>query len=141
MSQQLSVNAEARKSAGSNSNRRLRRVGKVPGVIDRKGKDNVAVTLDYSAFVKVFSQTRQCRTLDIVVGKETYTVLVRDFDIEPISKRISHVDFLEVAEGRKMYARIPIKLVGSSPGVQIGGTLEHILPSLNVKCDPQYLRD
>ena len=61
--------------------------------------------------------------------------LVKDVSYEPLSDRISHVDFYQIKEGQKLEIKVGLKLVGESPAVKsLGGVLFQNLNELGVKC-------
>lgn len=66
--------------------------------------------------------------------------LVQEIQHHPLSGKVLHVDFHEVAENEKVTVQVPVETVGEPEGVKTGGgTLEHVLHKLKVRCLPKDL--
>ena len=66
--------------------------------------------------------------------------LVQEVQHHPLTGKVMHVDFHEVAETEKVTVSVPVETVGEPAGVKNGGgTLEHILHKLKVRCLPKDL--
>ncbi len=66
--------------------------------------------------------------------------LVQEIQHHPLSGKVLHVDFHEVAENEKVTVHVPVETVGEAAGVKNGGgTLEHVLHKLKVRCLPKDL--
>jgi len=75
-------------------------------------------------------------------AKAKRLALVQDIQHHPISGKVLHVDFHEVAEDEKVTVHVPLETTGEAVGVKTGGgTLEHILHKLKVRCLPKDLPD
>jgi len=75
-------------------------------------------------------------------AKAKRLALVQDIQHHPISGKVLHVDFHEVAEDEKVTVHVPLETTGEAAGVKTGGgTLEHILHKLKVRCLPKDLPD
>jgi large subunit ribosomal protein L25 len=121
MSNSIVVEAQERPELGKNANRRLRKVGGVPGVV---------YGLDRPPFpVGVGS-----RKIEEVLGLETgRKALQRD----PVTERLIHVDFVRVDLARSVRVSVPIRLLGIAEGVKSdGGILEFVLRQVEVQCLP-----
>ena len=75
-----------------------------------------------------------------VEGKK-YRAVLQDYQMHPVSEMLVHVDFLELQEGKEVRMEIPVKFVGTSPGLQAGGKLVTKLRKLKVKAMPENLPD
>ena len=66
--------------------------------------------------------------------------LVQEIQHHPLDGKVLHVDFHEVAENEKVTVQVPVETTGEAAGVKTGGgTLEHILFKLKVRCLPKDL--
>ena len=66
--------------------------------------------------------------------------LVQEIQHHPLDGKVLHVDFHEVAENEKVTVQVPVETTGEAAGVKVGGgTLEHILFKLKVRCLPKDL--
>ncbi len=115
----------------------LRRAGWIPGVI--YGHDFEAIPLQFEVrhLQAVFSKVTGSQFISIKIEglSEPEMVLVRDVQVEPISRRLSHVDFYRVSMTEKLRADVPLELVGDAPAVRRSeGILLHGLSSIEVQC-------
>ncbi|MFN5375334.1 MAG: 50S ribosomal protein L25, partial [Chitinophagaceae bacterium] len=66
---------------------------------------------------------------------------LKDLQFDKVSDALTHIDLLELVEGKKVTATIPLKFTGAAAGVKAGGKLELRLKAVKVKCLPKYLRE
>ncbi|MBC7098460.1 50S ribosomal protein L25 [Candidatus Bipolaricaulota bacterium] len=121
--------------------RRLRREGYVPGVIyGPQVKAPVHVAIREPDLEDLFKHITRSTTLEVQVeGGETYHVFLKDIQVDPITDRFLHVDFYVPEPGRKLVLPVPVKLVGSAPGVKEGGILEHVHEYIEVEGLPRKI--
>ncbi|MBE0555703.1 MAG: 50S ribosomal protein L25, partial [Proteobacteria bacterium] len=67
--------------------------------------------------------------------------LMKELQIEPVSRRFYHADFYEIRMDRKLTLEIPLRFIGAPVGVQNGGELQHLKRELKVSCLPSDLPD
>jgi large subunit ribosomal protein L25 len=127
----------AREDSGSRPSRRLRRAGRVPGVL--YGGDGGPVSFDVGARELRLALAGGSAVLDLSVdgGKPTPVVL-KEVQRHPVRGETIHVDFLRVRLDRPIHAVVPLELQGAedSPGVKEGGILEQITRELNIEALP-----
>jgi large subunit ribosomal protein L25 len=134
------LEAQSRDSFGKNEARRTRREGKVPAVLyggDGSGATPIAVAP--KALSKILhSESGQNTLIQLKLsGGADTRVLVRDFQLDPITHEILHADFYRVAMDKVLRVTIPIVVDGEPPGVkQQGGVLEHIRREIEIECLP-----
>lgn len=131
------LKAKPRKEEGKKV-RGLRAGDLVPAVIyGPEVKENIILTLGYNEFKKVYDKAGENSLINLTIegeGKPRET-LVKDVSYEPLTDRISHVDFYQIKEGQKLEIKVSLKLVGESPAVKsLGGVLFQNLNELGVKC-------
>jgi len=85
--------------------------------------------------------TPEANTVKLTVGKKTYNAILQDIQFHPVSEQIVHVDFLELIPGKAVKMEIPLKLVGTAPGVMQGGRLVSKLKKVKVQATPENLPD
>jgi len=124
------LEAQARDTFGKNEARRTRRGGQVPGVLyggDGKGATPIAVPP--KALLKILhSEAGQNTLISLkLAGAGDNRVLVKDFQLDPITHEVLHVDFFKIAMDKLLQVTIPIVVHGEPKGVkQQGGILEFI---------------
>jgi large subunit ribosomal protein L25 len=80
-------------------------------------------------------------TVDLNIEGDHYSAIMQDIQFHPVNEMLMHVDFLLLREGKEVKIDIPVKFVGTSPGVQMGGKLVTKLRKLKVKAMPENLPD
>ena len=137
---QATLTAEARNGRGKNEARRLRRSGKLPAVV-YGGEDSVGipVSVDPKALLEIFHSESGVNTLiDLSVDDGNASqVLVKEFQVHPVSSELLHVDFYRLALDKKITVSVPIILRGEPLGVkQQGGLVDFIHRDVQVECMP-----
>jgi len=143
MSDQVNLKAEKRDGMGSAAVGRLRRDGKIPGVVYGSTQDSYAVQIDANTIKQIprNSASQQILVnLQIEGAKETNKLaLIQDIQQHSISGDILHVDFNAVKEDSEIHARVPIELTGDPIGIKQGGILDTLLHDIEVHCLPKDL--
>ena len=79
--------------------------------------------------------------VDLNIEGTHYRAVMQDVQFHPVNEMLLHVDFLELQEDKPVKMDIPVKMVGTSPGVIVGGKLVTKLRKLKVKALPANLPD
>jgi len=130
------VNVDVRSAASKNHARRVRQSGQVPGVLYGRKREPIAVTFNEKELIGSLDKDKRRNTvLKLTVreaGKsEEVTAMVRDAQINPLSRRLIHVDFLAVDLNAEVRVTVPLVLTGKPVGVTNGGNLHqsmHLVP-------------
>ncbi len=135
------VNAEVRQETGKGHARRTRVAGRVPAVLYGRREQPVSLSLDPLALVRSLDKERKRNTVFSLAvadnGKSTeITAMIRDVQIDPLSRRITHVDFLRVSLDEEVRVTVPIQLTGTPAGVIDGGNLHHNIHNLALAAKP-----
>jgi large subunit ribosomal protein L25 len=124
------LEAQARDTFGKNEARRTRRSGQVPGVLyGGDGQAATPIAVQPKALLKILhSESGQNTLISLkMAGAGDNRVLVKDFQLDPITHEVLHVDFLKIAMDKLLQVTIPIVVHGEPKGVkQQGGVLEFI---------------
>jgi large subunit ribosomal protein L25 len=127
----------SREAAGSRAARRLRRSGRVPGVL--YGGDGEPVAFDVDARELRIALASVGAVLDLSVdGQKATPVVLKEAQRDPVRGQTTHVDMLRVRLDEAIHAVVPLELTGTedAPGVKEGGVLEQITRELNVEALP-----
>src|SRR4051812_48330879 len=135
-SQQTRLNAQPRDPEGSRSVRRLRREGRVPGVL--YGGTGDAVAFDVDARELRHALHGKGAVLEVVVGDETTPAVLKDAQRHPVRGETMHIDLLRVRLDVAIQAPVILELINveDAPGVKEGGVLEQPVRELNVEALP-----
>lgn len=135
------IEATGRKISGSAGARRLRRSGKLPGIVNTEKGESRLIQMDKHGFLMMLhNHASENVIIDLSVDGGTATkVLVKDVQHDTLSGDLLHVDLMEISMTRKMKIMVPVQLAGESQGVEDGGVLEHLLREIEVECLPTDL--
>jgi large subunit ribosomal protein L25 len=135
----ITIEGQLRTETGKTATRRLRSQDLVPGVIYGGAQEvNFAVK---SLALKPFIYTPDFQLVEMKVDGKSYTCILKDLQFNKVSDKLTHLDLLELVEGKKVSATIPLKFTGTAAGVKAGGKLEIRLKSVKLKTYPKYLRE
>lgn len=137
------LDATVRETIGKNAARRTRREGRVPAVVYGAAsaggnRDATSVAVDPKALLRILHSEAGANTLiSLKLDGVDTKVLVKDFQLDPITHAVLHADFYRVAMDRALEVTIPINIKGESRGVkQQGGILEFVRREIQIECLP-----
>ena len=140
---QFEINAQARTLQGSGASRRLRRAGKVPGIIYGGAATPQAIEIDHNELlINLKKEAFHASILNIVLDGNKQQVLLRDTQRHAFRPLILHVDFQRVDATHELHIKVPLHFVNeeSAPGVKLnGGLVNHVITELDVHCLPKDL--
>ncbi len=131
------LDVTSRVAGGSRAVRRLRRSGRVPGVLYGHGGEAVGFDADARELRLALARSGAVLDLSVDGGKATPVVL-KETQRDPVRGETIHVDLLRVRLDEAIHAVVPLELTGTddAPGVKEGGVLEQITRELNVEALP-----
>ncbi len=137
------LNAELRNDQGKGASRRLRRSGKVPGIIYGAHKDAQAITLDHNeVFLNLQHEAFYSHILTIKIGKDTQQAILKDVQRHPAKTLITHLDLLRVSADEEIHVFVPLHFINEATAVgvkQQGGVVSHNLSEVEITCLPKHL--
>jgi large subunit ribosomal protein L25 len=137
---EVMLEAVEREERGKNEARRLRASGRIPAVVyggDQPGGKAVAV--DPKALSRILHSELGANTLISLkmAGVPDARVLVKEYQLDPISHHLLHADFYRVAMDRAIRVTVPVVTRGEAPGVkQQGGILDFVHREIEIECLP-----
>ena len=127
----VSLSGSLRENVGKKDAKMLRNAGKVPCVL-YGGAEQVHFTTEAANFKPILF-TPETYLINIEIGKNTYQAILQDIQYHPVGDHVLHADFLLVRENKAVAVQLPVKTVGTSPGVIRGGKLKVKLTKVKVK--------
>jgi large subunit ribosomal protein L25 len=125
--------AETGREPGTRPSRRLRREGKVPGVLYGHGAEPTSVAVDRRAFRRVISEAGANAVINLEVDGKVQLTIVKDLQRDPVANRITHIDFQAIDASERMTVEVPIVLEGEAAEVgREGGVVQQQLMALTV---------
>ncbi len=137
------LNAQKRTTQGSGASRRLRRAGKVPGILYGKGSTAVPIEVDHNTLLlSLRKEAFHSSIITLVLDGAKESVLLRDSQLHPYKPQVLHVDFQRVAADEKLHQKVPFHFINGdiAPGVKLsGGLISHVMNDIEVSCLPADL--
>ncbi len=137
---QYEFNAQPRTLQGTGASRRLRKAGRVPGVVYGGEKPAQAIDIDHNEiWHKLRKEAFHSSVLAMNLAGTNETVLLRDIQMHPFKRQILHLDFQRVDATHQIHQKVPLHFVNAdiAPGVKLqGGIVSHVINELDVKCLP-----
>ncbi|HEX7139852.1 MAG TPA: 50S ribosomal protein L25, partial [Vicinamibacterales bacterium] len=136
---EATLEALTRTDFGKNEARRIRRDGRVPGVLYGEGKAATPITVEPRALLRILHSESGANTLISLKlsGSGDARVLVKDFQLDPVTHQVLHADFYRVAMDKMLQVTVPVTIKGEPKGVkQQSGVLEFIRREIVVSCLP-----
>jgi large subunit ribosomal protein L25 len=133
------LEAQARTAGSKNDARRVRREGKVPGVLYGAGKQALSVSLDPRQISRILRSASGHNTIFelCLEGAERSQAMIVDWQYEPIKGSLLHIDLKRIAMDKVLQVRVPIVLKGEPEGVKTqGGILEQVTREVEIECLP-----
>jgi large subunit ribosomal protein L25 len=135
----ITIKGSQRESVGKVATKALRNAGKVPCVL-YGGDKPLHFSADEISFKKLV-YTANVYTATIELEGTNYHAILQDIQFHPVTDKILHVDFYQLFDDKLVTMNIPVRLVGSSPGVINGGSLRFPMRKLSVRALPADLPD
>ena len=140
------ITATTRKAQGTGASRRLRKAGRVPGIVYGEGEgvsEPTLIDIDHNdLFHSLRKETFHASVLTLELDGKKQQVLLRDFVMHPFRQQVQHIDFQRVSKDKKIHMKVPLHFTNAEicPGVKLnGGIVSHVMNDLNVACLPADL--
>lgn len=142
MKKGIQLDAELRQDQGKGASRRLRRQGKVPGVMYGGGESPIAISLEERVLKKQMeNEAFYSSVLTLNLDGKASSVILRDYQPHPAKDQVLHVDLQRVVAGQELDVEVPVHLLNAdtAPGVKKQGVIIHHITELSVRCLPKNL--
>ncbi len=129
--------AQTRDRAGKGIARALRRENRVPAVVYGDNKEPVLISISSRDIEVEYHKAHMFTMLcDMEVGKDKAMVLARDIQVDPVSDRVIHVDFLRVTKKTKIAVQVPVEFINQEEckGLQDRGVLNVVRHEIELMC-------
>lgn len=141
-SERATLTASPRNEFGSRTTRRLRRDGKVPGVVYSEGTEAISFQVESRDARVVLLSGHALFDLQIE-GSDAVPVVIKELQHHPVRGELQHLDLQKVRLDVKILAEVPVVLEGEevAPGIKHGGVLEHVTREVTVEALPTEIPD
>ena len=142
---EVTLEVSRRENTGKEVAKKLRRDGKVPAVVYGGHKEPVAIAVDRKAVSELIQKSahgmRSVFLLKMAGTDQQRHAMIKEVTIDPISRKMRHIDFVRVVMGEKIKVTVPVHLNGTAIGVKEGGLLDWQVRELHVECLPTAIPD
>jgi len=139
----IEIGAAKREAQGTGASRRLRRAGRVPGIVYGGNESPVMIELDHNELYRSLrKEAFHASILTLNVDGQTQQVLLRTVNMHPYKAQVQHIDFQRVRADEKIHMQVPLHFIGAevSPAVKLSAAIvSHVLSELDVSCLPADL--
>ena len=136
---EAALEATKRETRGKNEARRVRAAGKIPAVVYGDKSDAAVISVDPKTLLRILHSESGVNTLISLKfeGEGDTRVLVRDYQVDPVTQKPLHVDFYRIAMDKVLRVTVPVLLKGEPKGVKAqGGILDFVNRDIEVECLP-----
>ena len=135
-----------RESFGKNEARRLRAQGRIPAVLyggQKAGENAEPIAVDPKVLMRILHSDSGLNTLiSLNVNGSSTRVLVKEYQVDPVTHKLLHVDFYRIAMDKLLTVTVPVVVKGEPKGVkQQGGVLDFVHREVEVECLPADIPD
>ena len=145
--EKILVAADKRNESGKGSARSLRRAGILPAVVYSEG-NCIPIQINTKIMTKLLTSgaaEHSLITVQINEGgsKKTseHPVLVKDYQLDPVSDELLHVDFMEVSLKDRLTVTVALSVAKKPVGVKMGGIMQLRLREIEIECLPTNIPD
>lgn len=141
--EEIKLDAQVRDQVGSRKIKEIRRQNAVPAIVYGGENKPTNIKVDRSSYERIMRHHRGQSVifrLNVMEGDKKlkdYSVIVKEEQHDPVSDKLTHIDFNRISLTKELEVKVPIETKGDPVGVKRdGGSLEHILWELPVICLP-----
>ncbi len=142
---EVTLEVTRRESTGKEQAKKLRRDGKIPAVVYGGHKEPVAITVDRKAVSELVTKSehgvRSVFLLKMAGTDQQRHAMIKEITIDPLTRRMKHIDFVRVVMDEKIKVTVPVHLNGTATGVKEGGILDWQVRELHIECLPTAIPD
>lgn len=143
-SPEMTITVELREGRGSSEAGRMRHQGRVPAVVYGGDKPPVAISVDERSIKEILKSAAGENTIFLLKLKdasEERLAMIRELQVDPISGRFIHIDFIRITRGHKLTVKMPVELIGDCAGVRHGGRVDFVTRDVEIELLPREMFD
>ncbi len=142
---EVTLEVTRRERSGKEYAKKLRQDGKIPAVVYGGHKEPVAITVERKSVSDLIQKSdhgiRSIFLLKMSGTDQQRHAMIKDMQMDPISRRMTHIDFVRVVMDEVVRVTVPVNITGNSIGVKEGGILDWQIRELHVECLPNAIPD
>jgi len=142
---EVTLEVQDRNDAGKGVARKLRQQGRIPAVVYGGRRDPAKITVDRKSVAELIHKSdhgvRSIFLLKMAGTDQQRHAMIKDIQMDPISRKMLHIDFVRVMMDEKIRVTVPVHIVGTAIGVKEGGILDWHIREVHVECLPNEIPD
>jgi large subunit ribosomal protein L25 len=142
---EVTLEVQDRNDAGKGVARKLRAQGQIPAVVYGGRRDPAKITVDRKAIAELIHKSehgvRSIFLLKMSGTDQQRHAMIKEIQMDPISRKMTHIDFVRVLLDEKIRVSVPLHIVGVAKGVKEGGILDWHIREIHVECLPNQIPD
>ncbi len=141
---EIVITVERRDTRGTSEAGRLRHKGMVPAVVYGGDKPPYPISVDEHSIRELIKGAAGENTiflLKLAGSDEERLAMIKDLQVDPITGRFVHIDFIRITRGHKLTVKIPVELIGDSVGVRHGGRVDFVTRDVEIEILPRDMFD
>jgi large subunit ribosomal protein L25 len=140
--ERVNLEVRVREERGSAAARRLRKTGFIPGVVYGGNAEPTAIAVAERELRKALTTDHGLNAiLDVKLNGDTRPVILKEYQRDPITGRLAHIDLVVVRLDRAIQTAVTVELIGESPGDKEGGVLQQVAREITVEALPMEVPD
>ncbi|MCS7203758.1 MAG: 50S ribosomal protein L25 [Thermodesulfovibrio sp.] len=137
--QKYVLEVEPRFKLGKGAARQLRKKGIIPCIVYKDGK-SLPIQIQTRHLLRFMNiATKEKIFVTLKLPNEEKQVILKDYQVDPVSGQLLHVDFMEVSATEKIRVTVPVVLTGEAIGVKQGGVLQHGISEIEIEAIPEKI--
>lgn len=142
---EITLEVQDRNDAGKGVARKLRAQGVIPAVVYGGHRDPAKITVNRKAISELIQKSehgvRSIFLLKMAGTDQQRHAMIKDIQMDPISRKMTHIDFVRVLMDEKIKTTVPVHIVGTAAGVKEGGILDWHIREVHIECLPNQIPD
>jgi large subunit ribosomal protein L25 len=124
--------AQERKDFKKSSLKTLRSDGKIPAIVYGSDINTESIFIKNADLLKVIKGVGRNGIISLNLDGKSKNVILRDYQNDPVTKDVLHVDFLQVEKHTEINTKVSVILKGTSNGEKVGGIAKQFLHELDI---------
>ena len=142
---EVTLEVARREKSGKGVAGKLRREGKIPAVVYGAHREAVPIVVDRKSVSELIQKSqhgvRSIFLLKMAGTDQQRHAMIKDIQIDPITRKMTHIDFMRVLMDEVVRVTVPVHVVGTAIGVKQGGLLDFQVRDLHIECLPTAIPD
>lgn len=141
---EITITVEAREGRGTGEAGRMRNQGRVPSVLYGGDQPPVAISVEEHAVAEILKGAAGENTIFLLKLKgtdEERLAMIKELQVDRISGKFIHIDFIRITRGHKLTVKMPVELVGDCVGVRHGGRVDFVSREIELEILPREMFD